>query len=61
MPTPDIDRMSADELREYIAQRIREIQYPELLWELIDLMAELIEKGGDTGSTQEPPDAAQSA
>lgn len=52
------DDMTADELREYIAQRIREIQYPELLWELIDLMAELIEKGGDTGSTQEPPDAA---
>lgn len=61
MPTPDIDRMSADELREYIAQRIRETEYPELLWELINLMAELIEKGGDNGSTQEPPQAAQNA
>lgn len=55
---PDIDRMTADELREYIAQRIRETEYPELLWELINLMAELINKGGDTDSTQKPPDAA---
>ena len=47
MPTPDIDRMSADELREYIAQRIRETEYPELLWELINLMTELINKGGE--------------
>ena len=56
---PDIDRMTADELREYIAQRIRETEYPELLRELINLMAELISKGGDTGSTQEPPQAVQ--
>ncbi len=55
---PDIERMSADELREYIAQRILETEYPDLLRELINLMAELIEKGGDKDTTYEPPDAA---
>lgn len=56
---PDIDRMTADELREYIAQRIRETQFPELLRELITLMTELIEKEvvPDNDDTQ-PPRAA---
>lgn len=53
---PDIERMSADELREYIAQRIRETQFPELLRELITLMTELVEKEvtPDNDDTQPP-------
>lgn len=56
---PDIDRMTADELREYIAQRIRETNAADLLRELIELMTELIEKEvvQDTDDTQ-PPRAA---
>lgn len=53
------DKMTADELREYIAQRIRETKAPELLRELIELMTELIEKEVIAASDdRQPPDAA---
>lgn len=45
----DIDRMSTNELREYIAQRIRETSDPDLLRELLEYIGELINKGGDIG------------
>lgn len=42
--TPDIERMSADELRNYIAARIRETSEPDLLKELLEYIGDLIKK-----------------